>query len=75
MGGRIRFLTALVVIGGLARLLGVTLGDMPTLSVIAALAMELAIAPLLCLWQAWHISRQDSPGIAKMETHLRHMAS
>lgn len=72
---RIRLLTALVVIGGLARLLGLAFGDVATPMVVAALAMELVIAPLLCLWQARIESRRDSPGIAKMETHLRHMAS
>lgn len=77
MGVRIRFLTALVVIGGLARLLGVTLGDMPTLSVIAALAMELFVAPSLGLWQARIVSRsrQHLPGIARLEPHLGHIAT
>jgi len=78
---RIRLLTTLVVIGGLARLLGLALGDAATLPVMTALVMELIVTPLLCLWQAqfksrWlDVSRQDLPGIAKMETHLRHMAS
>jgi hypothetical protein len=37
---RFRLLTSLVVIGGISHLLGVALG-----------AMELLVAPLLCLWQ------------------------
>jgi hypothetical protein len=49
--GRLRLLTAVVVVGGLARLAGLALGDAPTPPVMAALVMELAVAPLLCLWQ------------------------
>ncbi len=48
----IRVLTAVVVIGGLCRLLGVLLGDPPSPSVLGALAMELGVTPLLCLWQS-----------------------
>jgi hypothetical protein len=73
MGARMKLLTGLVVIGGLARLLGVALGDATTVRVIVALAMELVVAPLLCLWHAHVTSRQDLPGIAKLEPHLRHM--
>lgn len=74
MGGRIKLLTGLVVVGGLARLLGVVMGDTLTLQVTAALAMELIVTPLLCLWHAQATSRQDPPGIAKMAPHLRHMS-
>jgi hypothetical protein len=49
--GRFRLLTALVVVGGLSRLLGVALGDTLSWSSGGALAMELLVAPLLCLWQ------------------------
>jgi hypothetical protein len=49
---RFRLLTAIVVGGGLARLLGVLLGDKVTFVVAIALVMELAVTPLLCLWQA-----------------------
>ena len=48
---RFRLLTALVVIGGMSRLLGVALGDTLSWSIGGALAMELLVAPLLCLWQ------------------------
>jgi hypothetical protein len=48
---RFRLLTALVVVGGLSRLLGVVLGDTLSWSIAGALAMELLVAPLLCLWQ------------------------
>lgn len=50
-GERFRLLTTLVLIGGTCRLLGVALGDEPTGRVAAALAMELIVTPLLCLWQ------------------------
>jgi hypothetical protein len=48
---RFRLLTALVVVGGFSRLLGVALGDTVSWSIGGALAMELLVAPLLCLWQ------------------------
>lgn len=66
MTGRLRLLTAVVVTGGLARLTGLTLGDAPTPPIVAALAMELGAAPLLCLWQSCVIarSRPASPGFA-----------
>lgn len=46
-----RFLTLVVVLGGLARLLGLSLTGVPSLTMLAALAVELGLAPLLCLWQ------------------------
>jgi hypothetical protein len=49
---RIRLLTAIVVTGGCCRLLGVMLGDTLSPSVAGALAMELAVTPLLCFWQS-----------------------
>lgn len=54
---RLRLLTAIVVAGGLARLAGLGLGDAPTPAVLAALAMELGVAPLICLWQSCVIAR------------------
>ncbi len=56
---RVRLLTFVVVIGGLCRLLGVLLGDPVSHSVAAALVMELAVTPSLCLWQ----SRMQRPAI------------
>ncbi len=47
-----RFLTLVVVLGGLARLLGLALTEVPSLTMLAALVLELGLAPLLCLWQA-----------------------
>ncbi len=49
---RIRVLTAVVVIGGICRLLGVLMGDPLSPSVVGALAMELGITPLLSFWQS-----------------------
>lgn len=46
-----RFLTLVVVLGGLARLLGLALTGLPSVTMLAALALELGVAPLLCLWQ------------------------
>ena len=50
-GARIRLMTLIVVIGGIARLLGVLLTGLPNLIMLAALAMELIVTPSLCLWQ------------------------
>ena len=47
-----RFLTLVVALGGLARLLGLALTALPSLVMMAALAVELGVTPLLCLWQA-----------------------
>lgn len=49
---RIRLLTGVVAIGGCCRLLGVMLGDPLSPPVAGALAMELAVTPLLCFWQS-----------------------
>lgn len=50
-GGEVRVLTAIVVVGGLARLAGVVaVGDPGSMR--WALVMELAVTPLICLWQA-----------------------
>lgn len=54
---RIRVLTGIVVIGGCCRLLGVMFGDPLSLAVTGALAMELAVTPLLCLWQSRLVPR------------------
>jgi predicted alpha/beta hydrolase len=51
-GARFRLLTAIVVVGGLGRALGYALIGAPDLPMTLALGMELAVTPLLCLWQA-----------------------
>ena len=49
--GRFRLLTAIVVIGGLGRLLSLLLRGAPDKPMLAALVMELAVTPALALWQ------------------------
>jgi hypothetical protein len=46
-----RLLTFIVIIGGLARLAGVAVLGFPSRPLLGGLAMELAVTPLLCLWQ------------------------
>ncbi|KQO53623.1 MULTISPECIES: DUF4345 domain-containing protein [unclassified Methylobacterium] len=46
-----RFLTLVVALGGLARLLGLYLTGLPSAVMLGALIMELVVTPLLCLWQ------------------------
>lgn len=53
-----RFLTLVVVLGGLARLLGLYLTGLPSLTMLAALGVELGVTPALCLWQA-RVAAQD----------------
>jgi hypothetical protein len=47
-----RFLTLVVALGGVSRLLGLYLTGLPSLTMLAALGVELGLTPLLCLWQA-----------------------
>jgi hypothetical protein len=49
--GRFQLLTMIVVLGGLARVVGLLITGLPSLTMLAALAMELVVTPLLCLWQ------------------------
>jgi hypothetical protein len=49
--GRFRLLTLLVVVGGLGRLIGLGLTGLPSLLMLGGLAVELVVAPVLCLWQ------------------------
>jgi hypothetical protein len=49
---RMRLLTALVVAGGLARLLGVAERGWPDTPMLFGLTMELVVTPLLCAWQS-----------------------
>ena len=49
---RFRLLTALVVAGGLGRLIGVLLEGWPPAPMLAGLGMELVVTPLLCAWQS-----------------------
>lgn len=56
-----RFLTLVVVLGGAARLLGLYLTGLPSLLMMMALVVELAVTPLLCLWQARIAARVGEP--------------
>lgn len=47
-----RLLTAIVFLGGLARLYGVVVAGWPSGPMTFGLAMELIVTPLICLWQA-----------------------
>ncbi len=46
-----RLLTFIVIIGGVARLGGVAVMGFPSRPMLGGLTMELAVVPLLCLWQ------------------------
>ena len=47
----VRLLTFIVVVGGLARAIGL-IHAVPSRTMIAALVIELGVTPVLCLWQA-----------------------
>ena len=49
---RFRWIAALVVVGGLARLGGLVAHDAPSRGHIAGLGLELVVTPLMVLWQA-----------------------
>lgn len=49
--GRLQILTLIVVVGGLGRLAGLALTGVPSLAMLGALVMELAVTPAICLWQ------------------------
>jgi hypothetical protein len=50
-GGRFRLLTAIVIVGGIGRLLSLLAIGLPSSTMLAAVAMELAVTPGLALWQ------------------------
>lgn len=60
-GPRFRLLSALVVAGGLSRLLGILTGPVPSAGHLFGLAMEVGVVPLLMLWQA-HLARRYRAG-------------
>lgn len=53
----VRLLTALVVIGGFGRVVGLITNGVPSPWMLAALGMELGVAPLLAFWQAGLLRR------------------
>jgi len=60
-GARVRLLTALVVCGGLARLLSLALVGAPSVPMLGGLAMELLVTPAIALWQARVARRMHGP--------------
>jgi hypothetical protein len=50
-GGRFRLLTGIVVVGGIGRLVSLLATGLPSSTMIAALGMELLVAPGLAIWQ------------------------
>ena len=59
--GRIRMLTGIVVVGGLARLYGVLGHGYPGAGMTFGLFMELAVTPALCAWQTRFAVRRSVP--------------
>jgi hypothetical protein len=60
-----RFLTLIIVLGGLARLLGLYITGIPSLFMLLALFMELVVTPALCLWQTRVANRfAEEAGVA-----------
>lgn len=51
-GARFRLLAAIVVLGGLGRLVSLAAAGTPSAPMLAGLALELGATPLLALWQA-----------------------
>jgi hypothetical protein len=59
--GRFRLLAAIVVVGGLGRLLALALDGRPDAPTLFALGMELGVTPALTLWQ-WRVARAAASG-------------
>ncbi len=59
-GARVRLLAALVVCGGLARLLSLAVVGVPSRPMLGGLAMELVVTPAIALWQARVARRMGS---------------
>jgi len=59
---RFRLLTALVVAGGIGRLISLLTVGVPSPSMLFGLAMELGVTPALCLWQGAAASRWRGRG-------------
>lgn len=60
-----RFLALMVVLGGLARLLGLYITGVPSLFMLLALFLELAVTPALAIWQTRVANRfAEETGVA-----------
>jgi Domain of unknown function (DUF4345) len=57
-GNRFRLLTAIVVAGGIGRLISILANGPGSLAMRAALAMELLVTPGLACWQ-WRVARME----------------
>lgn len=60
-GARVRLLTALVVCGGVARLLSLAVVGVPSWPMVGGLVMELLVTPAIALWQARVARRMGTP--------------
>ena len=60
-GPRIRLLTAIVIIGGLARLGGAIAVGLPSSGMIGGLVMELVVTPALAIWRESLDRRSPTP--------------
>jgi len=63
---RFRLLTALVFLGGLARLLSLVQWGPPGAGMLFGLGMELVVTPLLCLWQG-RVAHGERPVNAEVD--------
>ena len=61
-GPRFRLLTALVVVGGLGRLVSLIALGPPNAPMLFGLAMELVVTPALALWRE-HLARRVAPAM------------
>ena len=62
-----RFLTMIVVLGGLGRLIGLIITGLPSLAMLGGLFLELVFTPLLCLWQTRVANRAaEREGVADL---------
>ena len=61
-----RFLTLIVVLGGLSRLLGLWLTGVPSLAMLGGMFMELVFTPAMCFWQTRVANKYaDLTGVAE----------
>jgi hypothetical protein len=61
-----RHLCLVVVLGGLARLLGLVLTGVPSIAMMGGLFMELVVTPALCLWQIRVANRHEEQASAPL---------
>jgi membrane protease YdiL (CAAX protease family) len=59
-GKLLRLLTGILVLGGVARLPSIFSYDLPESPILVSLVVEIAVMPLLCLWQSRLASQTDN---------------